>query len=1498
MIKISEDIKKLYIEDSTPIELEVRFKDNAFPTIKGSDVLSEQMTLHESICEEEQLKFGGCNASSFELTVYGLDKRVKGKEIMPVLITNKTEIPLGVFCIDTVEKFAGKDYVKITAYDRIKYFDTDVKDWYKNLVFPITIKNFRNSLCKYIGIEQKETSLIVDDIVLQKDIDYTSNVNGLTILQNICEISGVFGRIDRYGKLDYLSLANEKALDIPSSLVYEYPVVEDFETKIIDGAIIVDSEGAEYATDIRTNPYYIRDNFVIIGQAEATIKNIATKLVEKINGIKYVPVSISKIKGQPYAECGDYVHGEIKGYAFGTYIFKREITGIKVLRDSYVAKGKEYLENDINSVTSTLLKLNEMIGRTRTSIKKTEDGLTIEIQKAVEASNKYSDGVADTAKSEAIKNTDEKLKNYSTTEEMQTAIKASEKGFSVIVSSTIKNSEEEFYLSDSPNFLIGGSWSKTQPTLTDGKYIWQRTLITRGNDETEYSPSEKGVCITGNTGAKGDPGDKGDPGAKGDPGTDGKSIGSVVNYYLATNLSSNVSTSTTGWTTSVQSVSESKKYLWNYEVIKYTDGTVASTTTPCIIGSYGDTGLKGDTGVGISSITEHYAVSQSNTTAPTSWSTTVPNMTTTNKYLWNYETVAYTNNTSKDTGKRVIGVYGDKGSKGDAGKGVQSSKITYQVSSSGTAIPTGTWSDSIPSISAGQYLWTKTVITYTDNTTSTSYSVGRNGTNGKNGNDGKGIKSTEVTYQAGASGTTAPTGTWQSSPRTTSASLPYMWTKTVITYTDNTTSTSYSVGCTPEGIQVGGRNLLLNSWDLTKWNTESGTTVTADSDGWFKIATTKNSSWWSTEQYATLEAGVYTISGQAKKGSKAGYINIIKASDNTIVMVHKNMDYKFVFTFTLSETTTVRIHLGLEPTTSGDYVYFKLPKLEKGNKATDWTPAPEDVDAQIQTVSTQVTKAQTEISSTKESIKLLATKTEVTTVSNNLTALSRTVSNQQTAIEQNAESITLRATKDEVATAVNNIQVGGRNLLVDSNSINPSGTDFAGKSVVDFALRKIKVVASGSFNRWIFCADYISGGMVGGEIIKGEVYTFSADIKTENLTQEGAIVTFDLRKNYTPISAVLIPIVPNKNGIWQKLSGNITVPIDQQPDNCLISIGYVRNVADFTGTEFYYRNFKLEKGNKATDWTPAPEDQVNVGEVVNHVNSELKISGNCINLTTGHFTIDSDNIKVSEAGDLTITGDLTSQGALKVVSGDISGSISINNKTGYDIKSYALMSDLSVLVGDSQLIGKTAFEVESNASIFRMPDYTIGTTAQFTYGNFTDTLGGKNLAISGNAGIGGTLSAGTIKTSAGANLDSVASSLSSLSSTVSSHGTSISNLSTLATKNTLLWSGASWPNENSSLTLKEKVSAQPKGIVLVWSTSSNKNDFQYTYIPKYHVSAHSGKSVYIMLSDAMGDKIAKKIVYIYDDKVVGQELNDNDAYTKSGITFRPQAFVLVEILGV
>lgn len=223
----------------------------------------------------------------------------------------------------------------------------------------------------------------------------------------------------------------------------------------------------------------------------------------------------------------------------------------------------------------------------------------------------------------------------------------------------VKSTSVAYQVSTSGTTVPTGTWSGSVPSASAGQYLWTRTIITYTDNTTSTIYS---VGRMGTNGANG---------------TNGKSIGSVVNYYLATASSSGVTTATSGWTTAVQSVSAAKKYLWNYEVVKYTDGTVASTTMPCVIGSYGDQGSKGDkgatggtgpTGNGIKSITEHYAVSTSNSSAPTTWSTAVPTMTETNKYLWNYETITYTNNTTNDTAKRVIGVYGNKGATGEDGK--------------------------------------------------------------------------------------------------------------------------------------------------------------------------------------------------------------------------------------------------------------------------------------------------------------------------------------------------------------------------------------------------------------------------------------------------------------------------------------------------------------------------------------------------------------------------------------------------------------------------------------------------------------------------------------------------------------------------------------------------------------------------------------------------------------------------------------------------------------
>jgi phage minor structural protein len=465
----------------------------------------------------------------------------------------------------------------------------------------------------------------------------------------------------------------------------------------------------------------------------------------------------------------------------------------------------------------------------------------------------------------------------------------------------VKSTSVAYQVSTSGTTVPTGTWSGSVPSASAGQYLWTRTIITYTDDTTSTIYS---VGRMGTNGANG---------------TNGKRIGSVVNYYLATASSSGVTTATSGWTTAVQSVSAAKKYLWNYEVVKYTDGTVASTTAPCIIGSYGDRGSKGDkgdtgsTGNGIKSITEHYAVSTSNSTVPTSWSSTVPTMTESNKYLWNYETITYTNGTTVDTTKRVIGVYGNKGATG---------------------------------------------------------ATGSKGDKGDTGASGKGVKSTAVTYQASSSGTTIPTGVWSATPPATSADKPYFWTRTIITYTDNTTSTAYNVGSTPEGIVVGGRNLATNtnkgttgwSWSMrtggyskesvseTGVNTCKLTRDSVKQSGWsvIEFSYIGRTKWEADTNYTVsvdVKASVSTSMNPDFRHSNGSnmLIQSCKAVNNkTVANVWTKLVWVVKSAATLpSETSQNTYFTGMNSNVGVSY-QFKNLKIEKGNTATDWTPAPED----------------------------------------------------------------------------------------------------------------------------------------------------------------------------------------------------------------------------------------------------------------------------------------------------------------------------------------------------------------------------------------------------------------------------------------------------------------------------------------------------------------------------------------------------------------------------
>lgn len=137
-----------------------------------------------------------------------------------------------------------------------------------------------------------------------------------------------------------------------------------------------------------------------------------------------------------------------------------------------------------------------------------------------------------------------------------------------------------------------------------------------------------------------------------------------------------------------------------------------------------------------------------------------------------------------------------KGATGQNGTSVtvSSTSVTYQVGTSGTTKPTGEWSATVPNVPNGQFLWTKTVVKYSDGKSTEAYSVSYKGTNGTNGSNGTSVtvSSTSVTYQAGTSGTTPPTGTWSTTVPSV-ANGQYLWTKTVVVYSDGKSTESYSV---------------------------------------------------------------------------------------------------------------------------------------------------------------------------------------------------------------------------------------------------------------------------------------------------------------------------------------------------------------------------------------------------------------------------------------------------------------------------------------------------------------------------------------------------------------------------------------------------------------------------------------------------------------------------------------------------------------------------------
>ncbi|MGL5154649.1 MAG: hypothetical protein ACRC9H_06945, partial [Aeromonas veronii] len=275
-----------------------------------------------------------------------------------------------------------------------------------------------------------------------------------------------------------------------------------------------------------------------------------------------------------------------------------------------------------------------------------------------------------------------------------------------------------------------GSWKSVPPNSGKGTKLWRTFAPVTAEAFTVNEPIAANDWEVATVMAE--------SGVDGSDGTNGYNNTLVYLYQRASSTPSKPSTTSTynfstktltgfnnGWSTSVPS-GTAPLYVTGATAssIGLTDTIEASEwATPVIMAQ---------NGVGITGVVNYYAKSSSATIAPTSWTTTVPALDTTNKYLWNYEKVTSSDGTSVSTPPAVIGIMSVDG------VGIKSVVEYYlaSTSSSGVTVSTSGWTTTIQTTDTSKrFLWNYEVTTYTDNSTTTTTPV-IIGTHGATGADG------------------------------------------------------------------------------------------------------------------------------------------------------------------------------------------------------------------------------------------------------------------------------------------------------------------------------------------------------------------------------------------------------------------------------------------------------------------------------------------------------------------------------------------------------------------------------------------------------------------------------------------------------------------------------------------------------------------------------------------------------------------------------------------
>lgn len=433
-------------------------------------------------------------------------------------------------------------------------------------------------------------------------------------------------------------------------------------------------------------------------------------------------------------------------------------------------------------------------------------------------------------------------------------------------------------------------------------------------------------------------------------------------------------------------------------------------------------------------------------------------------------------------------------------------------------------------------------------------------------------------------------------------------------------------------LQIGGRNLMTHSAELAAY-------ITTGVGGYAGKAVNHTSANYSSGNYTAItciKAGtgffiggqLYNTNGKIKQGDKltlSGYVycNKDKGAFNPAIefgtnflwiarpKLHQTWEY-FAVTFTASKTITtststiaICFYMGFSV---GDEVQISSFKLEKGNKATDWTPAPEDIDSSISTVEGKVTTVSNQYTSLNQSLTSLTA-----TVNSNTTKInSKADGSTVTALQSNMTALTadLNGFKTTVSstystkTEFNNLQVGGRNLLTKTNqgktywSFNKQNGTVSIESYETIGVKINCTVASTGYAVILYAFEQKQVNLLEPNM----EYVLSFDLISSNTVAASVRIC---QPDATDMLANAVAFHVDAGTKWVHKSVTLrTNALTLDKSNQFVYINGFNKVGTVC-----FKNLKLEKGNKATDWTPAPED----------VDSSIKSVATIANQTADKF---------------------------------------------------------------------------------------------------------------------------------------------------------------------------------------------------------------------------------------------------------------------------------------